>query len=32
MYLISGDADLLILHPYKGLSIITPGEFLHIIL
>ena len=31
-YLISGDDDLLILHPYKGLSIITPGEFLNVVL
>lgn len=31
-YIVSGDADLLTLHPYKNIFIITPGEFLEIIL
>lgn len=26
-YLVSGDKDLLILHPYRNVSIITPGDF-----
>ncbi len=26
--LISGDADLLVLHPFRGISIITPDDFL----
>lgn len=31
-YLVSGDTDLLTLHPYNGLSIITPSEFLNVVL
>jgi len=27
-YLVSGDADLLVLHPYKEIAIISPGDFL----
>ena len=27
-YIVSGDADLLMLRPYRNISIITPGEFL----
>ena len=27
-YLISGDADLLALHPFRGVSIVTPAAFL----
>ena len=27
-YLISGDEDLLILNPFRGIQIVTPAEFL----
>jgi uncharacterized protein len=27
-YIISGDADLLVLHPFRGVSILTPRDFL----
>jgi putative PIN family toxin of toxin-antitoxin system len=27
-YLVSGDADLLALHPFRGLPILTPADFL----
>jgi putative PIN family toxin of toxin-antitoxin system len=30
-YLVSGDSDLLELHEYKGVRIITANEFLHIL-
>lgn len=31
-YIISGDADLLVLHPFQGIHIIKPADFLDIIL
>ena len=27
-YIITGDSDLLILHPWRGIQILTPGDFL----
>ena len=27
-YLVTGDTDLLVLHPFRGISIITPGDFI----
>ena len=27
-YIVTGDSDLLVLHPYKGIKIITPTKFL----
>lgn len=30
-YIITSDPDLLILHPYLGISIVTPAQFLSII-
>ena len=27
-YIITGDKDLLVLHPWRGIQIITPGDFL----
>ena len=31
-YIISGDADLLVLHPFQGIEIIKPADFLDILL
>lgn len=31
-YIITGDPDLLILHPYRGISIVTPAQFLSILI
>ena len=30
-YIISGDADLLVLHPFRNISIVTPRDFLELI-
>ncbi len=30
-YIITGDSDLLILHPYRGISIVTTSEFLSLL-
>jgi predicted nucleic acid-binding protein len=30
-YIITGDPDLLILHSYRGISIVTPSQFLSIL-
>lgn len=27
--IVSGDQDLLVLHPFQGIPIVTPGDFLH---
>ena len=27
-YLVTGDSDLIVLHPYQGIKILTPGAFL----
>lgn len=27
-YLVTGDSDLLVLHPFRGISILTPADFL----
>jgi predicted nucleic acid-binding protein len=27
-YIVSGDADLLTLHPFRGIAVITPQDFL----
>lgn len=29
VYLVTGDSDLLALHPFRGISILTPGDFLN---
>jgi putative PIN family toxin of toxin-antitoxin system len=29
-YIITGDSDLLVLHPWRGIQVITPGDFLQI--
>jgi predicted nucleic acid-binding protein len=29
-WIVTGDADLLALHPFEGIAIITPAEFLHL--
>ncbi len=31
-YIVSGDADLLVLHPFQGIQIIKPADFVDIIL
>jgi len=28
-YLVTGDADLLVLHPFRGISILTPSDFVN---
>jgi predicted nucleic acid-binding protein len=27
-YIVTGDADLLVLHPFRGIQILTPKDFL----
>jgi predicted nucleic acid-binding protein len=28
-HIVSGDADLLVLHPFRGVAVLRPAEFLH---
>lgn len=28
-WIVTGDADLLVLHPYRGIALVTPAEFTH---
>ena len=30
-HLVTGDQDLLVLHPFRGVAIVTPGEFLDLV-
>jgi|SRR3954447_5307564 putative PIN family toxin of toxin-antitoxin system len=31
-HIVSGDADLLVLHPFRGVAIVRPEEFVHILM
>jgi putative PIN family toxin of toxin-antitoxin system len=31
-HLVSGDADLLVLHPFRGVAIVRPDEFVHMLM
>jgi putative PIN family toxin of toxin-antitoxin system len=30
-HIVTGDQDLLVLHPFRGVAIVTPGEFLDLV-